>query len=137
MTRLHFLRGTSALHLGVVALSLLACESTTIVGGNTTHSGGGGGGGGAGGDVSTASGEGASTYTSSGSGNSGGGVLPKVDKVDLLFAIDNSASMADKQEILAVALADMTEALTNPPCLDGDGLPVHVAGPSTPCPAGS
>src|SRR6185436_7699855 len=34
-----------------------------------------------------------------------------VDKVDLLFAIDNSASMGDKQQILADAVPDLINGL--------------------------
>src|SRR5262245_39104248 len=37
-----------------------------------------------------------------------------VDKVDLLFAIDNSASMGDKQEILADAVPDLINGLLKP-----------------------
>ncbi|PKN39865.1 MAG: hypothetical protein CVU63_13835, partial [Deltaproteobacteria bacterium HGW-Deltaproteobacteria-20] len=42
----------------------------------------------------------------------------KVDKIDLVFMIDNSASMADKQKILAAAVPDLVERLTNPVCVD-------------------
>src|SRR4051794_38317858 len=41
-----------------------------------------------------------------------------VDKVDLLFAIDNSASMGDKQAILAEAVPDLIKGLLNPKCVD-------------------
>lgn len=41
-----------------------------------------------------------------------------VDKVDLLFAIDNSASMGDKQSILAEAVPDLIRGLLNPRCVD-------------------
>ncbi|MBI5534349.1 MAG: hypothetical protein HY898_16620 [Deltaproteobacteria bacterium] len=44
----------------------------------------------------------------------------KMDKVDLLLMIDNSASMADKQEVLAVAVPDLIERLVNPLCNDGN-----------------
>ena len=44
----------------------------------------------------------------------------KVDKIDLLFVIDNSASMADKQKILAAAVPDLIDRLTNPVCVDRD-----------------
>ncbi|MBI5536932.1 MAG: hypothetical protein HY898_29700 [Deltaproteobacteria bacterium] len=44
----------------------------------------------------------------------------KIDKIDLLFMIDNSASMADKQDILAVAVPDLVERLVNPLCTDGN-----------------
>jgi hypothetical protein len=63
----------------------------------------------------------------------------QVDKVDLLLAIDNSASMHDKQEILALAVPDLVAGLVNPPCLTPSGTPVQPgpAGPLASCPAGS
>jgi hypothetical protein len=41
-----------------------------------------------------------------------------VDKVDILFAIDNSASMGDKQKILADAVPDLINGLLKPRCVD-------------------
>ncbi|MBI4701294.1 MAG: hypothetical protein HY744_09065, partial [Deltaproteobacteria bacterium] len=41
-----------------------------------------------------------------------------VDKVDILLAIDNSRSMADKQQILKEAVPDLVGALVNPRCVD-------------------
>ncbi|MBX3226858.1 MAG: hypothetical protein KIT84_38430 [Labilithrix sp.] len=41
-----------------------------------------------------------------------------VDKVDLLIAIDNSASMGDKQEILKDAVPNLIQGLLQPPCVD-------------------
>lgn len=47
-----------------------------------------------------------------------------VDKVDLLFAIDNSASMGDKQAILADAVPDLINGLLKPRCVStADGTP--------------
>jgi hypothetical protein len=46
-----------------------------------------------------------------------------VDKVDLLFMIDNSASMGDKQALLAAAVPDMINRLVAPNCLDANGNP--------------
>ena len=43
-----------------------------------------------------------------------------VDKVDILFAIDNSASMGDKQQILADAVPTLLNGLLNPRCVDPD-----------------
>jgi len=61
-----------------------------------------------------------------------------VDKIDLLFAIDNSASMADKQAILAQAVPDLVERLVNPPCIDASGAPLpkdqQPKAPSDVCP---
>jgi hypothetical protein len=62
----------------------------------------------------------------------------KVDKIDLLLAIDDSGSMEDKQTILAEAVPRLVEALVNPSCVADDpesGLaPVVPAGPTTECP---
>lgn len=44
-----------------------------------------------------------------------------VDKIDLLLAIDNSRSMADKQEILRLAVPDLVNELVNPRCYDENG----------------
>ena len=40
------------------------------------------------------------------------------DKIDLLFVIDDSGSMRDKQMILAQAMPDLVDRLTNPLCVD-------------------
>lgn len=45
----------------------------------------------------------------------------KIDKIDLLFVIDNSASMADKQKILAAAVPDLVARLVTPDCVDKEG----------------
>src|SRR5579883_1614369 len=44
-----------------------------------------------------------------------------VDKLDLLFMIDNSASMGDKQTLLAQAVPDMISRLVTPNCVDNMG----------------
>jgi len=44
-----------------------------------------------------------------------------IDKVDLLLVIDNSRSMADKQELLSVVVPDLVRSLTNPRCLLPNG----------------
>jgi hypothetical protein len=62
-----------------------------------------------------------------------------VDKVDILLMIDNSRSMADKQQILAFAVPDLLGTLLNPKCLDGTGLPTKAqpSGPLVSCPPGA
>jgi len=61
-----------------------------------------------------------------------------VDKIDLLLAIDNSISMADKQAILAAAVPDLVNRLVTPDCVDdagvSTGVTVDAAGE---CPDGS
>lgn len=63
----------------------------------------------------------------------------RVDRIDILLAIDNSISMGDKQEILAAAVPDLVNRLITPDCVD----PVHElptgskANPQGICPEGS
>jgi len=64
-----------------------------------------------------------------------------VDKIDLLLAIDNSASMGDKQAILKTAIPDLVGRLLRPNCVDASGQPTGAtADPTKPretqCPAG-
>jgi len=65
-----------------------------------------------------------------------------VNKVDLLFMIDNSASMGDKQAYLSAAIPDLVTRLVTPNCIDPSNG--SVVGTSTPsangtatCPDGS
>jgi len=62
-----------------------------------------------------------------------------VDKIDLLLGIDNSRSMADKQQILAKAIPDLVKGLVNPRCLDENGVPAQTqpAYPTEACPSGT
>jgi len=60
-------------------------------------------------------------------------------KMDLLLAVDNSRSMADKQQILALAVPDLVKGLVNPPCVNEvtgkvDSTP---PGPLDQCPPGT
>ena len=95
------------LTLGLAAL-VAACGGSATGGGpgtggtGTGASGGAGGGGGIG-----------------GVGGSGGGVQVTVDKVDLLFMIDNSLSMADKQEVLKAAVPALVDRLVTPKQIGG------------------
>lgn len=54
-------------------------------------------------------------------------------KIDLLFMIDNSQSMADKQALLADAVPALVRRLVAPRCVDEAGKPL---GTSYPCAAG-
>jgi hypothetical protein len=79
-----------------------------------------------------------------GTGGSGGmppfdaGVQARADKIDLLFMIDGSGSMTDKQQILAVAVPDLVHRLQNPLCLNerGAAAPSQPRTALEPCPAG-
>jgi hypothetical protein len=46
---------------------------------------------------------------------------PAVDKIDLLVMVGNSASMADKQRILADAVPDLVTGIVLPKCVDKRG----------------
>ena len=60
------------------------------------------------------------------------------NKLDLLMMIDNSISMADKQELLADAMQHLVERLVLPRCLGTDGEPTgQQASAAGLCPAGS
>ncbi|HYQ43593.1 MAG TPA: hypothetical protein VER11_16540 [Polyangiaceae bacterium] len=50
-----------------------------------------------------------------------------VDKIDLLFMIDNSVSMQDKQEILKAAVPVLVGRLVQPICVDAMGKPAKDA----------
>ncbi|MFT3765808.1 MAG: hypothetical protein QM820_09855 [Minicystis sp.] len=62
-----------------------------------------------------------------------------IDKIDLLLMVDNSRSMADKQQVLAATVPDLIRAFVNPPCVDKQGAsaPQQPGGPLEPCPAGT
>src|SRR5262245_7323152 len=62
-----------------------------------------------------------------------------VDKIDLVLAIDNSRSMADKQQILALAVPDLVKGLVNPGCVNPNtgNIESTPAGPLDMCPQGT
>jgi hypothetical protein len=60
-----------------------------------------------------------------------------VDKVDLLFMIDNSLSMADKQEILSEAVPVLVKRLVTPTCVDQSGKHTGVSDQSGHCASGT
>ena len=60
----------------------------------------------------------------------------KIDKIDVLFMIDNSVSMADKQKVLAAAVPQLLRRLTTPYCIDPKNPaapPEVVNNPTIPC----
>jgi hypothetical protein len=93
------------------------------------------GSGGAGDDGAAGSG-GAGRDGAAGSGGAGGTVVTaRSDKIDLLFTIDNSSSMADKQQIVAQLGPDLVSRLMSPACIDSQ---THLwVSDSGPCPSGS
>ena len=63
--------------------------------------------------------------------------LGAVRQMDLLFVVDNSASMADKQVLLKDAVPPLVSRLVNPWCLDpASGASVAVDSPAADCPPG-
>ncbi len=56
-----------------------------------------------------------------------------VNKIDLLFMVDNSTSMADKQNILQAAVPALVTRLVDPICVDANDVPT---GGSSPCTVG-
>jgi hypothetical protein len=108
---------------------------------------GGGGTGGAGGAAAGGSGGvggGMKTGGAGGTGGTGGGTVTggsagtggitisgglaverakqdRVNSIDLLFVIDNSSSMADKQAVLRDAVPQLVKRLVNPGCVNPDG----------------
>jgi hypothetical protein len=60
-----------------------------------------------------------------------------VDKVDMLFVVDNSMSMKDKQAILQAAVPDLMARFVNPVCVNPEGEEVDRPAGSTTCPGGS
>jgi hypothetical protein len=57
-----------------------------------------------------------------------------VDKIDLLFMIDNSRSMSDKQAILQQAVPDLVNRLVNPICIGANGQQLPPPEPGGECP---
>jgi len=53
----------------------------------------------------------------------GSAPLAQFGKVDILFDIDNSASMGDKQTFLVLAIPEMITRLVTPRCVDSSGAP--------------
>ena len=51
----------------------------------------------------------------------------RVSKIDVLFMIDNSSSMADKHEVLSSAVPELVERLIDPKCVDPRGKVVGSA----------
>ncbi len=65
-----------------------------------------------------------------------GGFKPS-EKLDLLFVVDNSVSMGDKQALFREAVGDMIDQLVNPPCLDNTTAVFVEKTETGTCPAGS
>jgi hypothetical protein len=102
----------------------------TAMGGTATGQAGSGAATSAGGTASGKAGNGASTGGSA-TGTGGAGGQRTSGKLDLLFVIDDSLSMGDKQEVLVRPVPDLVQRLVNPRCVDTSGRPVGTQ-PATP-----
>ncbi|HEX6274810.1 MAG TPA: hypothetical protein VFZ53_17330 [Polyangiaceae bacterium] len=142
----------------LLALSLCLGGLSACAGKSISHGGGGDGDSGDSGDDGGFSGgrsglggsggtAGGGTAGTSGQGGSSRGGAPTsmlvrpiprhgVDKVDLLFMIDNSISMADKQRLLAEAVPVLMQRLVDPFCVDENGNATSGTA-STGCAAGT
>ena len=59
-----------------------------------------------------------------------------IDKVDILFSIDNSASMGDKQDLFKDAVPDLISRLLSPDCVKNDDPKVTQKATNGTCPDG-
>jgi len=64
---------------------------------------------------------GGQTITTDGGTDANSVALLPIDKVDVLLMIDNSASMADKQDFLVLSVPDLVTRLLLPRCLESSG----------------
>lgn len=96
---MRFTRGVSLI-VGVLAIGGCSGSSSNIgqAAGGTAGLGGASGAGGA----------------SGGQGGGGGAPFERADKIDVLFVIDNSYSMADKQAVLRDTIPALVESLVSP-----------------------
>jgi hypothetical protein len=60
----------------------------------------------------------------------------QIDKVDILFVVDNSPSMGSVQTLLSLAAPVMINRLVTPNCVDNNGMPTGMAANPN-CPVGS
>jgi hypothetical protein len=125
-----------AIALGAIGATIPACASivgiTDIVGADA-------GDGGEGGTEASADGQGGSGDAAvdgaadgavdGGSGSKDGSStdasprrIASIEKVDVLFDVDNSASMGDKQNYLTAAIPDLINRLLNPNCVDASNV---------------
>ncbi len=63
---------------------------------------------------------------------------PPATQVDLLFVVDNSMGMLEKQKILGTSAVELIKDLVAPACVDASGAELaRPASPDEPCPDGS
>src|SRR5438105_1189311 len=57
------------------------------------------------------------------------------DKIDIVFVVDNSSSMGNKQDLLRRGISDFLDRIIFPPCVSDDGK-VEVPRVNVECPPG-
>jgi hypothetical protein len=150
-------------YVGAVGLLLtLACGPRVEIGhgtggggaggsiaGSGNKAGGGGNGDGEAGENAAGTVSGGTASSNGGSLNDGsehvGGPIPsdngpqrEVTKIDLLLALDNSFSMAEKQQLFAKTMPELVKRLVSPRCVTAAGVvSAEPPTPELPCPAGS
>ncbi|MBK9263822.1 MAG: hypothetical protein IPM54_28965 [Polyangiaceae bacterium] len=79
-----------------------------------------------------------STGAGGGGGSGGGSGACDSSRIDLVIAVDNSRGMVHKQSFLAEAIPSLLQGLTNPLCIDPNGVAPssQPADPDSACPAG-
>ena len=113
---------------GASGTSTAGSDAGELSGAESGGAGAGGtaiGGGGVGGTVNGGAG---GLALAGSAGRAGGppidiGTQKKASKLDVLFVVDNSVSMADKQSILEASLPRFVQRLINPNCVDAQGKP--------------
>jgi len=117
---LHSIRGRSSrvLLAAILALSALHCGQTAPPADEGSGGTGGGNLGGQGGDPGAGGSGGGSTEGGANSVSVTELSIRSTDRVDMLFVIDNSVSMADKQALLVQAVPKLIERLMTPGCID-------------------
>lgn len=110
--------GASSGSGGVSAGSGGASGSAGALGGGAGLAGRAGGG--SGGVAGTDGESGAGGEGDGGVGGEGGGPLTKATKLDVLFVVDNSISMSEKQTVLAQAVPTLVSRLVDPHCVFSD-----------------
>jgi hypothetical protein len=125
---------------GVVAALLLGLLQA-CGGSHSDGAASGGSGPGSPGSGGAQAGGGAPSDAGTGNGSGGGahviGPQMAADKLDVLFVVDNSLSMGGKQQLLAKSLPRFVARLTNPLCVDDQGVVTEQpAGPTASCSSG-
>ncbi len=110
MTRHATCDGTSLVRIQTFGAAV-ACVAMASCGGHIEGAGGGLGDGGP-----------MPATTDAGTGQTFTSENYEIDKIDILFDIDNSASAADKQDYLKAAIPDLVNRLVNPNCVDAIGV---------------